>query len=628
MTQTESSSASNPVMSVVNPTAQIAELSQTIHELQTELAIYKESGAQISRFANQLRTATDVSKQLSSILDLDRLLPELVALLRERFELYHVHVYLLDDAGQTLQMCTGSGTVGERLRAQKHQIPITTEHSLVARSARDGYIIRVDDVRNEPDFMPNPLLPNTRSEMAVPLVTGDRVWGVLDVQDNRSHRFDQLDVATFSAISGHIATAIQNAHLFAERRRAEEALWRYAGRLQSLHEIDQAILMAESPTTIARAAILRLKTLIPYCRAGFTMFDYEDNSAHVFSVTQDEGTLLVAGQYQLTDEREMLHKLKQGPVYGDVHDLPRTLPFWNLLQELEVGSLLVYPLLAHDELIGTLNLTRNKPNLFDEEDIQIVSEVAASLAIAMEQARLYEQVKRHAQMLEEQNAELEQFAYVASHDLQEPLRIVISYVQLLSRRYEGQLDQDADLFMKYIVEGAMRMKDLISGLLDYSRLGRRGQPFAPTACETVLARVLANLRMAIEEKGAVITYTPLPVVWADAMQLGQLFQNLLSNAIKFCEGQPEVAIGARREGEEWLFWVQDNGIGLELQYAERIFAIFQRLHTIEEYPGTGIGLAICKKIVERHNGRLWVESEPGQGSTFFFTIPSREDKRR
>jgi signal transduction histidine kinase len=624
MTQTESSSDACRRES----THQIAELTQTIHDLRAELAMHKESGAQISRFANQLRTATDVSKQLSSILDLERLLPEVVSLLRERFELYHVHVYLLDNSGRHLQLCAGSGAVGQQLLARKHEIALDTAHSLVARSAREGYIILVDDVRREPDFLPNPLLPDTRSEMAVPLITGDRVWGVLDVQDNRLHRFDQLDVATFSAISGHIATAIRNAYLFDEQRQAEKALRQYASRLQSLHEIDQAILTAKSPTSIAQGAIQRIRALVPYHRASFIVFDYKHDTAHIFSVTRDETASLIAGQYHLDTHSDLLERLKYGPIYGDLYELPQTLPFWQQLYEGQIGSLLVYPLLAHGELIGTLNLSRPKPEVFDEEDIQIVSEVAAPLAIAMEQARLYEQIQRHAQILEEQNAELEQFAYVASHDLQEPLRIVISYVQLLSRRYEGQLDEDADLFIKYIVEGALRMKDLISGLLDYSRLGRRGQPFAFTACEGVLTRVLANLQVAIEERGAEIRHTPLPVVWGDAMQLGQLFQNLLSNAIKFCDGRPQVDIGARQEGEEWLFWVRDNGIGLDLQYAERIFAIFQRLHTIEEYPGTGIGLAICKKIVERHNGRLWVESETGQGSTFFFTLPARDDMHR
>lgn len=227
--------------------------------------------------------------------------------------------------------------------------------------------------------------------------------------------------------------------------------------------------------------------------------------------------------------------------------------------------------------------------------------------------------------LERSNQELEQFAYVASHDLQEPLRMVSSYTQLLARRYKGQLDSDADEFIAFAVDGAQRMQMLINDLLAYSRVSRKGQPFKPVNCEMVLKRVLAMLRQAISESKATITYDPLPTIIADGRQLLQLFQNLISNALKYRSQTPpkiHIGFGAKSlaEGGGSLFWVEDNGIGIEPQYTERIFIIFQRLHSRAEYPGTGIGLAICKKIVQRHGGRIWVESEFGKGSTFYFTI--------
>ena len=231
-------------------------------------------------------------------------------------------------------------------------------------------------------------------------------------------------------------------------------------------------------------------------------------------------------------------------------------------------------------------------------------------------------LQRYATELEQKNQELQQFAHIASHDLQEPLRMVTSYLQLLERRYKGQLGPDADEFIAFAVAGAARMHALIKDLLTYSRVGTRGRPFELTDCQTVLGQVLANLRVALEESGATVSYDPLPTVTADATQLSQLFQNLIGNAVKFRSGQlPEIHVGAARQDGEWLFSVRDNGIGIEPQYAERVFVIFQRLHMQDEYPGTGIGLAICKRIVERHGGRIWVESEPGQGSTFYFTIP-------
>lgn len=224
--------------------------------------------------------------------------------------------------------------------------------------------------------------------------------------------------------------------------------------------------------------------------------------------------------------------------------------------------------------------------------------------------------------LERSNKDLEQFAYVASHDLQEPLRMVASYTQLLAQRYEGQLDAKAKKYIDYAVDGAIRMQRLINDLLTYSRIGTRGKLPEPTDAHAVLGEALKNLAAAIEENRAMVTNDDLPTVRADATQLALVFQNLIGNAIKFHGLEdPRVHVGAAEQAGEWVFSVRDNGIGIEPQYVDRIFVIFQRLHTREEYPGTGIGLAVCKRIVERHGGRIWFESETGKGSTFFFSIP-------
>ena len=242
-----------------------------------------------------------------------------------------------------------------------------------------------------------------------------------------------------------------------------------------------------------------------------------------------------------------------------------------------------------------------------------------------ERKRTQTLLARQAAELARSNAELEAFAYVASHDLQEPLRMVTSYLQLLARRYQHRLDADADEFIQFAVDGAARMKNLIEGLLTYSRVTRHGQGFVDTDCNEVLRAVLTDLKFAIADAQARVEAGDLPAVLGDSPQLRQLLQHLISNSLKFrSERQPEIRITARQRGDEWLFSVRDNGIGIAPAYLERIFVIFQRLHAHKDYPGTGIGLAVCRRIVEWHGGRIWVESEEGRGAVFYFTVPVRK----
>jgi PAS domain S-box-containing protein len=258
------------------------------------------------------------------------------------------------------------------------------------------------------------------------------------------------------------------------------------------------------------------------------------------------------------------------------------------------------------------------------EGIQVTAAIRDITTRKKAEAQLLQKMEE----LNRSNEELGQFAYIASHDLQEPLRMVASYTQLLSRRYKGKLDSDADDFIAFAVDGASRMQRLIKDLLAYSRAGTKGTDLLRTSSEGALQQALVNLRGAIEESGALVTHDRLPSVQADEMQLIQLFQNLVGNAIKYQRpGVPRVHVSAAKGGEKrWIFLVQDNGLGIDSQYFEKIFGVFQRLHKREEFAGTGIGLAICKKIVERHGGSISVQSQLGQGSTFRFDLPEGEEK--
>jgi PAS domain S-box-containing protein len=254
--------------------------------------------------------------------------------------------------------------------------------------------------------------------------------------------------------------------------------------------------------------------------------------------------------------------------------------------------------------------------------------VTAAIRDITERKKSEEHLVKTVGELKRSNDELQQFAYVASHDLQEPLRMVASYTQLLAQRYKGRLDSDADEFIGYAVDGSNRMQGLIQDLLAYSRAGTNGKPLREISSENALNEGLANLRATIQESGAVVTHDPLPALTTDGTQLAQVFQNLVGNAIKYRSDKvPHVHVSAAKNGgHKWIFSVQDNGLGIDAQYFERIFILFQRLHGRDEFKGTGIGLAICKKTVERLGGRIWVESQPEKGATFYFSLPDGDGK--
>ena len=368
----------------------------------------------------------------------------------------------------------------------------------------------------------------------------------------------------------------------------------------------------------------------------------------------DEGIL---GQVMASGEPRLMAVID--PQQIRIEFKPEFLP---LLEQLGVESLMVVPLKAQGQLLGVMSLTRDRGgNPYTTEDFTFVQNLAERAALSIANTRLYienlrrkheleirvndrteellkanallehelgerrraeEKLAQQAKELARSNAELEQFAYVASHDLQEPLRLISSYTHLLEKRYKGKLDADADEFIGYTVESTTRMQRLISDLLAYSRVSMHARPFDQVDLNEALKQALFNLQIAIEETQALITQDNLPVLNVDAAQMAQLFQNLIGNAIKF-HGQepPRIHVSARQAGEMWIIAVKDNGIGINPRFSDRIFVLFQRLHDRNEYSGTGIGLAICKRIVERHQGKIWVDSEPGQGATFYFTLP-------
>jgi PAS domain S-box-containing protein len=287
-----------------------------------------------------------------------------------------------------------------------------------------------------------------------------------------------------------------------------------------------------------------------------------------------------------------------------------------------INSFSSTPVSATEQVWGLLCVHQcSQPRDWTNEEIELIKQLADQLSIAIYQAELLQHQEAQRQELARSNAELESFAYVASHDLKAPLGTINGYARLLESRYQDRLDAKAKKYINYIIEEAWRMQKQIDDLLEYSRIGREKKPFEVIDCNVVFKQAIANLQLVIRKHQAVIISQDLPQIMADPYQLLQLFQNLIDNAIKYRRNDPPVVVvRAERQENGWLFCVKDNGIGIEPEYSQRIFKIFQRLHTQDEYPGTGIGLAICQKIVERHGGKIWVDSHPNQGSTFYFTF--------
>jgi PAS domain S-box-containing protein len=414
--------------------------------------------------------------------------------------------------------------------------------------------------------------------------------GVVEQRDLKLRRRDGTVVWGIAVMSpifddgGRYEGALMMITDITERKRAEEALREAELRYRSLFEQSPDGVLVLDPETMKprefNEAAARQLGYTPEEFAGLSVFDYE-----AMESAEDTKARLAKLRRQGRDDFETLHRTKTGEIL-------------NVFVTTKMVNI--------DGRRGLYTIFRDLTPLKRAEQ-QLVA-TAAELARS--------------------NRDLEQFAYAASHDLQEPLRMVSNYLQLLERRYGARLDGDAVEFLNYAVDGARRMAEMVQDLLNYSRVGSRGTPFAPTDLNAALDQALADLQVAVEETGARVTRDELPTVAADASQMRQLFQNLMGNAIKFRGPEPpQIHVGAERRGGEWRLAVRDNGIGIAPEFRDRIFGVFQRLHSRGEYPGTGIGLAICEKIVTRHGGRIWVEAEPGRGATFYFTLPARGEER-
>jgi signal transduction histidine kinase len=446
---------------------------------------------------------------------------------------------------------------------------------------------------------------------------------------------ENLNCNIFFDEKHQVKGAVFGSRDISERKKAENQIKRQYSVLNGINKIFRESLTSETEEEVADVGIKVSEQLIG-SEMGFIAEINDDRQLGNIIMSSSAGKLYETHQskihksitsMKINSYLKRVIKEEEPLIISDFgydeNELPEGHP--------QVNSFLCVPLKQGDKVIGIIVLANKKRN-YNSEDIEIIESLSVAIIEALTGFRSKNKLKKYKNRLEEtigdlkrSNEELQRFAYVASHDLQEPLRTIASFTQLLERRYRGKFDSDADEFMDYIVEAALRMKEQIKGLLEYSRISTKESEFKHINSEFILNQAIDNLQFAIKENDAEITYGPLPVVMCDAGQLQRVFQNLISNAIKFKKEMmpPEIHISAKKDDKnrEHIFSVLDNGIGIEKQYMKRIFVIFQRLHTLDEYHGTGIGLSIVKRIIERHGGRIWVESEFGKGSAFYFTIP-------
>ncbi|MBZ5668906.1 MAG: GAF domain-containing protein [Acidobacteriia bacterium] len=430
----------------------------------------------------------------------------------------------------------------------------------------------------DPDFAPwrnEALQRGYASSIALPLVRDGKPFGALTVCAREVDAFDKEELRLLSDLADDLAFGSETIRARVERKRAEAALQQQAALFDQTYDA---------------VFVWDLHGPITFWNLG---------AERLYGIPREEALGRAC--------QDLLHTTPPGGVEAFLQALERD-GRWE--GELE-----------HSRRDGRRIIVETRIVLIRDAEGARVLETNRDIT---ERKQAQEALARRGEELERSNADLEQFAYVASHDLKEPLRAVISFVQLLQRRYQGKLDAQADEFIAHVVDGALRMQKLIDDLLAFSRVGIRGGEFQTVECEKALHAALQNLAVAIQESGTVVAAEALPTVQVDVAQLVLLFQNLIGNALKFDRAQPpRICVSAQRHGAYWQLSVRDNGIGIEPRNFDRIFGVFQRLHTRQEYPGTGIGLAICKTIVERHGGKIWVESEPGKGTTFHFTLPVR-----
>jgi PAS domain S-box-containing protein len=577
----------------------------------------------VAERTQQLRTASDIARRVNAILDPDRLLNEVVNQLQDRFKLYYVQVYLLDEETRDLVIQAGSGEAGRALCEQDYRIPLDRAHSLIARSARSREIVMVNDTDAAPDFLPSPLLPETRSELAVPLIAGDKLLGVFDVQQDRTDHFTSADQDVFNTISGQISIALENA------RRFEQA--------QARLRVGQALIGAQTEEQVLDA-MLQVVGLYPQARVSIYTFDPQAEE-RTFVLRRDEPfesglvpTVPIGTRLPLSRIRAFQVSSPEAPlvspnVFADGRVGPGAL---DMARQSGVVSLVFMPILAGDEWMGAIMALSKQERYFDRRKLHLYQSLADQGAIFLRTAHLFDETQETAERLREVDRLKNEFMASMSHELRTPLNAIIGFAEVLLMGISGDLPAEAQVDVQAIFDNGRDLLRIINDVLDMAKVeaGSLILNLELVEITSLLHEVEVESIELLADKpiGMQVQIEPgLPTLEADPMRVKQIVSNLVSNAIKFtAEGL--VVLRAFREDDWVCIQVQDNGIGIA---EEDMATIFERFRQVDgsharRAGGTGLGLPITRHLVELHGGTIVVQSQPGQGSNFSVRLPVGE----
>ena len=615
---------------------QISVYTDDVTEQKNLLDAFEMASSQAELLAGENALLAEVGRIITSSLDIDDVYEGFAQQVRRLIPFDRIAISLVDLETETFvnEYVLGVFAAG---RERGSTVPLEGTMVGAAIESRDAIILQgnLDELTQR---FPGMVRSGLKSVIAAPLMFQNEVLGVLNMRSLKDSAYEEHHLDLMRKVVSQIAPAIANSQLYAENAAAASAAQRLARQNAALAEIGRVISSSLDIEEVYALFADQTFHLIPFDRISINLIREdigEFMTAYVIG-TPARGravgeTTRIAGTFT-----EQVIRNRHATVFhpGSKEAMLGRFPGLGPEYESGIRSFLSVPLIYNDRVIAVLNFRSLSEDTYTHQDVEVAQFIGAQVAGAIANSQLHAETVEADRILQEQaaeltrsNAELEQFAYVASHDLQEPLRVIAGYVHLLEERYGDRIDQDGREFIAFTTDAVHRMRMLINDLLDYSRVESDGNPFEQVDCNRALSNALADLGVSIQETGAEITSDPLPEFSGDPVQISQLLENLIANAIKFRQDDesPKIHVSCHRNDTNWQLSVSDNGIGIRPRYQDRIFGMFKRAHKRSKYPGTGIGLAMCSKIVERHGGTIWVESEVDEGSTFHFTIPAVQE---